>query len=127
MTEPITIRAGDLTSGHVGWTDHTGREISGVAICAFYTDGSKAYIPTDVILTLSPPAPIRRRIKWADLRDYRVADLDGFTVIETSWCQHGWGGSPDLIILEVLYSDRVQSAVIEVPVGHPLATCGEPA
>jgi len=122
MTEPITIRAGDLGPEHIGWR-YRGSLIKDVGV-VLSTDTGQRWIHPEIEVTLSPPAPIRRRITWADLRDVPPRDWDGATVVDGS-------DHPRLNTIKSWASffddDSITTVVIEVPVGHPLATCGEPA
>jgi len=122
MTEPITIRAGDLGPEHIGWR-YRGSLIKDVGV-VLSTDTGQRWIHPEIEVTLSPPAPIRRRITWADLQDVPPRDWDGATVVDGS-------DHPRLNTIKSwasFFDDGViATVVIEVPAGHPLATCGEPA
>lgn len=175
MSEPITIRAGDLGPEHIGWR-YRGSLIKDVGV-VLSTDTGQRWIHPEIEVTLSPPAPIdrlpwetmrditltitvdeadaramvsnwagstgnytshiahaiaaalppapiRRRITWADLQDVPPRDWDGATVVDGS-------DHPRLNTIKSWASffddDSITTVVIEVPVGHPLAACGEPA
>ena len=136
--DPIQIRAGDLTAEHIGFSDRAGRTLRSVRVyveCQWDlrdTDiTSEGRYGVDSLLTLSPPAPIRRRITWADLREHPPKEWDGANVVGTNYIAaltpHP---HPRLIVdyVEHLITDDVPKwVVIEVPQGHALAQAGEHA
>jgi hypothetical protein len=130
-TDPLQLRAGDLTAEHIG---HDAGDGPIMAIHHYIEAGKHSVDIISVrgvrqwhsakILTLSPPAPIRRRITWADLQDTTPRQWEGADVVANSWADRttaeplsGW--------LQRLISNVVWWVVIEVPQGHALAECGE--
>jgi hypothetical protein len=140
-SDPLQIRAGDLTAAHIGSTDQRGRVLQSAERYVHlkwkqksnegWTAFSVDIVGHDSILTLSPPAPIRRRITWADLREHPPKDWDGANVYRVKWpimkVDAEAHGRPLADWCGPLAIGRAESVVIEVPQGHVLAECGEDA
>jgi hypothetical protein len=120
--EPITIKAsGEVAPGLISGVQHLFDEYGPL--------GTLEYVMVawlNVCLShepMPPPAPIRRRITWADLREYPPKDWDGVHLINA-----GPWRRDDFALIDIcayLCVGPHRHAVIEVPSGHPLASAGE--
>jgi hypothetical protein len=129
MSDSLQIRAGDLTAEHIG---HDAGDGPIMAIHHYIEAGKHSVDIISVrgvrqwhsakILTLSPPAPIRRRITWESLENVTIAQMANVTVVDGS---EGWPSKSLVLCVSWLCFDDTRSVVIEVPQGHALSQAGE--
>jgi hypothetical protein len=139
-SDPLQLRAGDLTAAHIGWRIKCSGTIAKIEHSESKThivsyEGVTQFVdniePSDV-LYISPPAPIRRRITWANLQDVPPRQWDGIKVSVVSEGSIDWDSANMLDTTRDLYlwhswlrNDSDRAVVIEVPQGHALSECGE--